>query len=236
MSKGIKPLVTRSNVRDIVLCVCCLSALFWYPERCGIVIGFSLLAIGCFVHIVSKGILVRNVVLSQKGIYSFVRHPYYLSNYLIDTGFCVLSGNPYLLVVYPFLFFWAYGPTLRKEETFLSSAHETAFARHSLEVPQIFPDRTSFKRLGTFFEDFSRRRITWKECGRIVRFISLGFLVLLIHEVKADGWVAGLSDMVQPTRMDYDEFVLAFLAIVLYGVSHLLLSRAREGRDQVGIL
>jgi protein-S-isoprenylcysteine O-methyltransferase Ste14 len=52
-----------------------------------------------------------------------VRHPYYLANYLIDTAFCLLSGNSYLLLAYPFLFFWSYGPTFRKEETALKGRH-----------------------------------------------------------------------------------------------------------------
>ena len=52
-----------------------------------------------------------------------VRHPYYLSNFAIDYSFCVLSGNPYLLLIYPFLFFWSYQPTMSEEEHFLHSIH-----------------------------------------------------------------------------------------------------------------
>jgi hypothetical protein len=183
-------------------------------------------------HFLSKGILVRNAVLCENGIYRFVRHPYYLANYLIDSGFCVLSGNVYLLLVYPFLFFWAYGPTLRKEEALLGSLHEAAFARHSAEVPQVFPDRASLRDWRMVLDGFRRGRITWKETGRIARFFSLGFLILLIHELRADGFM-GPRDIIQPTRMDYDEFLSTVLMVFLFGASCLLLSRSRKVRRRL---
>ena len=65
--------------------------------------------------------MIRNRVLCTQGAYAVVRHPYYLANYLIDIGFCLASGNVYLVLAYPFLFFWAYGPTLRSEESLLAS-------------------------------------------------------------------------------------------------------------------
>ncbi len=222
-----KPLVTRSTLRDIVLCACCASALFWHAGTGRVVTGFALLVIGSLIHVLSKGILVRNTVLCDKGIYGFVRHPYYLANYLIDSGFCVLSGNAYLLLIYPFLFFWAYGPTLRKEEALLGSLHEAAFASHSARVPQVFPDRASLRDWRTVLDGFSRRRVTWKETGRVTRFFSLAFLILLIHEVRADG-LAGLWDIVRPTRLNYDESLSAALTVLLYGASWLLISRSEK--------
>ena len=222
-----KPFLTRSRLRDVLLLLCCASALLRPIGTGGIAVGFALLAIGCALHLVSKGILVRNTVFCENGIYGFVRHPYYLSNYVIDSAFCVLSGNAYLLLVYPFLFFWAYGPTMRKEEALLGSLHEAAFARHSTEVPQVFPDRASFRHWRSVFEGFSLTRITWKESGRVARFLSLGFLLLLIHELRADG-LAGLWDIIRPTRLDYDEALYAALVILLYGASIVLLGRAKK--------
>jgi protein-S-isoprenylcysteine O-methyltransferase Ste14 len=227
-----KPLVTRSVLRDIVLLVCSFSAVFFDLGRFDIVAGLVLLVAGCGLHILSKGILVRNVVLSERGIYGFVRHPYYLSNYVIDSSFCLLSGNPYLLLLYPFLFFWAYGPTIRKEEALLASYHEAAFARHSAEVPQIFPDRASLKRVRAIFDDFSWGRITWKEVGRILRFMSLAAFILLIHQVRADG-VKGVWTIVRPTRLDYDEFVIALLTVIFYCGSRIFLSRAKKERRPI---
>jgi protein-S-isoprenylcysteine O-methyltransferase Ste14 len=230
-----KAILTRSTIRDAVLSLCCLSALFCRVSRLEITVGFLLLAVGCLLHLVTKGILVRNVVLSEKGIYRFVRHPYYLSNYLIDSAFCLFSGNQYLLLVYPFLFFWAYGPTLRKEEALLASCHGTAFVRHSGEVPQLFPDRASLSHWRTLCEGFSRGRITWKECGRIARFVSIGFIIVLIHEIRVDGLAQVVWAVLQPTKLDYDESLIALGAVFLYGASWLFLKRARRKARAAGI-
>jgi protein-S-isoprenylcysteine O-methyltransferase Ste14 len=237
MSKesAMKAILTRSTLRDIVLFLSCLSALFCDIGTLGRIVGFSILAAGCILHILTKGILVRNVTLSEKGIYRFVRHPYYLSNYLIDSSFCLLSGNPYLPVLYPFLFFWAYGPTLRKEEAYLASLHPVAFARHSEEVPQLFPDRASLRSWIAFCEGFSRKRVTCKECGRIARFLSLGLLIVLFHEIRTDGFLGTLWSIIQPNSLDYDESLIAFLIISLYGASQLFQNRARRNGQAANI-
>jgi protein-S-isoprenylcysteine O-methyltransferase Ste14 len=228
-----KAILTRSIVRDLVLILCCLSALFCRITLLEITIGTILLALGCLLHVVTKGILVRNVVLSDKGIYRFVRHPYYLSNYLIDTAFCMLSGNQYLLLIYPFLFFWAYGPTLRKEEIYLLSQHGEAFSRHTTEVPQLFPDRASLTHWRSLFEGFSTGRITWKECGRVARFVSLSLIIILIHEIRIHSLTGLLGDIVRPTRFNYDESLIAISAILLYAVSLLFLNWSKRRSSAV---
>jgi protein-S-isoprenylcysteine O-methyltransferase Ste14 len=227
-SVKMKAILTRSVVRDLVLILCCLSALFCRIAPLEIAIGIILLALGCLLHVVTKGILVRNVVLSDKGIYRFVRHPYYLSNYLIDSAFCMLSGNQYLLLIYPFLFFWAYGPTLRKEEIYLSSQHGAAFSRHTMEVPQLFPERTSLTHWRTLLEGFSIKRITWKECGRIARLVSLSLIIILIHKIRIYGLSGLLWDILRPTRLDYGEFLIATSAVLLYSISLLFLSWSKR--------
>jgi len=196
-----------------------------------IVAGFLVLTAGCVLHLISKGILIRNVVLCDRGIYGFVRHPYYLANYLIDSGFCLLSGSPYLLLVYPFLFFWSYGPTVRKEESFLSARHTDAFDQHSATIPQIFPDRTSLKRWKAALEGFGWRRITWKEWARLTRICALGLLLWLIHEIKIDGLKCALIDMLNPTWHDFDEFTLALLSIILLLASIAFREAAKRRRD-----
>ena len=109
LNKG-RNALTRSGVRDLVILLCAVSAVFYTPSAVQVGVGFFLLFLGSFIHFVSKGVLIRNEVLCKDGIYSIVRHPYYLANYLVDSGFCVLSGNSYLLLIYPFLFFGVTDP------------------------------------------------------------------------------------------------------------------------------
>ncbi len=213
----------------MLLC-CFASALFYRLSNTNIILGFLLLAIGCFLHIVAKGILVRNVVLCNEGIYGIVRHPYYLANYVIDTSFCVLSANLYLLLLYPFLFFWAYGPTLRKEEKYLATQHGEAFINDSFVIPQVFPDSGSHNGWRRIFEGFSVKRISVKECSRIARFLSMSFVILLVHELKPGG-LEGLRHLLLPTKHDYDAFVFLLLAGILLAISLVLSHIARGKRD-----
>jgi hypothetical protein len=152
-----------------------------------------------------------------------VRHPYYLASYLIDCSFCLLSGNLFLVVFYPFLFFWAYGPTIRREEQVLFDRHDESFIKDSLEIPQVFPDIVSLRHVRELFAGFSAKRITLKECSRITKFFAIGLFITLIHEFKVDGLISGLKDMLSPTRLDYHEFLLMLFTVILYMASVILL-------------
>jgi hypothetical protein len=207
--------LTRSNVRDVVVLCAFGSSLLYGAGLTTEIIGFCLLGIGCFLHIVAKGQLIRNVVLCNKGIYGIVRHPYYLANYLIDSSFCVLSGNLYLIAAYPFLFFWAYGPTLRKEESFLASKYGNSFENDSFTIPQLFPDRDSLTRWRDLFEGFSIKRISLKERARITRFCACGFAIMLLHAVD----LHQLQYLFHPTRTNYEAFAFMLLATAFLFVS-----------------
>ncbi len=182
--KGRRPLVNRSNLRDIIIVVCLISAVLYDLDWVRLVVAGVLLTFGCFFHYMTKGVLIRNVVLCREGTYSVVRHPYYMANYFIDSSFCLVSGNVYLLLIYPFLFYWSYGPTIRKEEATLAELHSTEYLRYSLDVPQIFPDAYSVRSLKEVGKGFSMQRITRNEISRFMRFWATGFLIIFIHTLK----------------------------------------------------
>lgn len=220
--------LTRRRTRDIILLCCFVSAFAFRTGRVDITIGFVLLSAGVLFHVIAKGALIRNTVLCNKGIYGIVRHPYYLANYLIDSGFCVLSGNLYLLLAYPFLFFWCYGPTLRKEEKFLADGFGQAYHRDAFALPQVFPDSATRYAWGSLFEGFSLRRVSLKEYSRITKFYSLAFVVALIHNLKL-GWVEKMRSLYQPSLKDYDECLFLAGAILLFVASSLITKMRRRG-------
>jgi hypothetical protein len=185
--------LTRSNLRNLIRILSYLSVFVYGLDRSEAVVAFLLLGLGCLVHYITKGELIRNVIMCNNGIYGIVRHPYYMANYLIDTSFCLLSGNPYLLLVYPFLFFWVYGPTLRKEERFLATTHNEPYIEYMLDVPQVFPDSFLAKYLKGVFSGFSKKRISRNEVSRIMRFWATGLFILFLHSLKGpilgvEGW------------------------------------------------
>jgi protein-S-isoprenylcysteine O-methyltransferase Ste14 len=177
----------RGNLRNLIRILSYLSVFFFKINTAEIAAAFILLGLGCIVHYITKGELVRNVIMCNNGIYGIVRHPYYMANYLIDISFCLLSGSPYLLLVYPFLFFWVYGPTLRKEERFLAETHNEPYIEYMLDVPQVFPDSYFAKYLKGIFSGFSKKRISKNEVSRIMRFWATALFILFLHTIKGLG-------------------------------------------------
>ncbi len=175
--------LNRANLRNLIRLLSYISVIFWAAGKGETIIAFVLLGVGCFIHYITKGVLIRNVIMCNNGIYGIVRHPYYMANYLIDTSFCLLSGNPYLLLVYPFLFFWVYGPTLKKEEKFLATTHNEPYIEYMLDVPQVFPDSYFIKYLKGILSGFSKKRISRNEIARIMRFWATGFFILFSSPV-----------------------------------------------------
>lgn len=219
-----RPFLNRSNLRDITIIIALISSLVYDLDFIRLLISFLLLSFGCFFHYVTKGVLIRNVVLCKDGTYSVVRHPYYMANYLIDSGFCLLSGNVYLLLVYPFLFYWSYGPTIRKEESVLAEIHGEEFLRYSLDVPQIFPDAFSIKSWRAIINGFSKHRITANEISRFARFWATALFITFIHVVKGD-YFARLN--LVSLKTDYSSMVLLSLVIILMTISFVVRSKRK---------
>lgn len=195
--------MNRGNLRDIVILLSTGLALIHGVTSWEIVTSVGMLLVGCGLHFISKGVLVRNQVLCRHGLYGVVRHPYYLSNYLVDMSFCLMSGTILLPALYPFLFFWAYGPSMRKEEKELFSRYQHNFLEFALQVPQVLPDSGSIKGWRDILAGFSSRRISKRELARIARFWAVESFFLLLHEVREEGFGQLVS------LQDYDGAILA---------------------------
>jgi hypothetical protein len=208
--------ITRSNLRNLIRLLSYLSVILYSVNNIEISVAFFVLAAGCIVHFITKGVLIRNIVMCNNGIYGVVRHPYYMANYLIDVSFCLLSGNLYLVLVYPFLFFWVYGPTLRKEEKYLAATHNEPYIEYMLDVPQVFPDSNFTKYIQGIFSGFSKKRISRNEISRIMKFWATGLFICFLHTIKSINF----------NKLDYtilqsssNSFVLLSIVVVLYIVS-----------------
>jgi hypothetical protein len=223
MSAGGRSFLTRSKLRDVVIVLSIGSALFFDVTFPGIMVSLFLLALGSFVHVVSKGVLIRNEVICRNGIYAIIRHPYYLANYLVDASFCLLSGNPYLTLCYPFLFFWSYGPTFRQEERTLKEKHGEAVVEHILSAPGLFPDRRSIRNLKSLFQGFAVKRVSAKEVARILRFCAMWLLILMVNVLT---W-GDLCGMAAKWHLWSPPLYFMAGAVILY-VSSTLILRLRK--------
>lgn len=220
-------IINRGNLRDAVIVLSLGLALFNRVGTWEIAGSVAMLLIGSMLHFISKGVLVRNLVVCKHGIYGVVRHPFYLSNYLVDMSFCLMSGSMLLLVAYPFLFFWAYGPTMRKEERELFLRHGDGFLEAAFQIPQVFPDSGSLKAWRGIMAGFSLKRISKRELARIARFWAVEFLFLLFHDLREEG----LGEFISPK--DYDGAVFASAFFLLFLIS-LFLVRLQGAPRETG--
>jgi hypothetical protein len=182
-----KSILYRGNVRDLGILLALISAYFFPATPAMTITALVLLALGTLLHVVTKATLIRNAVLCREGVYRICRHPYYLSNLIVDMSLCLLSGNIYLVLAYPFLFFWAYGPNLRAEETRLASIYKQAQYDFLLEVPQIFPAPGSVVPPGMILKETSLSRVSVNECSRIIKFWGVALALIAVHILAVRG-------------------------------------------------
>ena len=84
--------------------------------------------------------------LNTTGIYSIVRHPLYLGNYLIWLGISIYTFNIYFLI-FMSLFFWLfYKRIIFAEECFLKSKFGEKYLLWSKNVNSFFPIIFSYKK------------------------------------------------------------------------------------------
>lgn len=158
----------RRLLRDITIAV---GLVLLDPNILFFTTGSGLLLLGAALHFWSKGCLTRNWPLTTCGPYWLVRHPFYLANFVVDEGICVLSGNLWLVVLYTVGFLLVYIPTIRKEEAFLASAHADAYLTYSRRVPALIPYRLHkvFGTQGFAWANIRREQ----EISRLLRILAI---------------------------------------------------------------
>ena len=78
--------------------------------------------------------------LNSTGIYSLVRHPLYLGNYLIWIGIVIFSYNLYFIIIVSLLFWLYYERIMLVEEFFLQHKYGKRFLEWSELTPAFFPN------------------------------------------------------------------------------------------------
>ena len=162
--------------------------IFW--EVFCITISFSGLILRCItISWVPDGTSGRNTqaqradVLNTQGIYSVVRHPLYLGNFLIAMGFALFVEVGWFALL-TFLLFWLYYERIMfAEEEFLRRKFGNAFTDWAEKTPAFWPDFRRWKRPDL---KFSWKMVLRREYagffGIIVVFIVLNFLAEWLAE------------------------------------------------------
>jgi len=169
----------RGNLRMLLVI---LTVLFMRYDAKYFNIGVGIFCIGLIIHFISKGYLYRNLELAVNGPYSFVRHPFYFANLLMDTGIIFMSGYPIFFFIYLALYFIAYHKVILGEEAELIRRYGDVYKDYTRRVPRYLPGVKPYVdnwQSGFKMENILRER----EISRIVRLLSYPISFLVAHEI-----------------------------------------------------
>lgn len=117
--------------------------------------------------------------LNSTGIYSMVRHPLYLGNFLMWLGPALLPGNIWFVIIFC-LFYWLYYERIMfAEEQFLRRKFGRNYLEWASGVPAFFP---SFRKFEKAKFPFSWKKVLRKEKNGLFALFLIFCLFNLIGE------------------------------------------------------
>ncbi len=84
--------------------------------------------------------------LNSTGIYSMLRHPLYLGNYLIWAGIVIFTFNLYFFIIFSLLYWLYYERIMFAEERFLERKFGEDYLTWSLHAPAFIPAFNKYKK------------------------------------------------------------------------------------------
>lgn len=161
----------------------------WWSLLC-LMVSFSGLGIRAFtIGYTPAGTSGRNTTegqvaeqLNTAGIYSLLRHPLYLGNFLMWLGLFLYVGNLWFVVVCCLLFWLYYERIMFAEEHFLRKKFGDEYLRWAAHTPSFLPACKGYRRPGLAF---SLRNVLKREYNgffaTIISFAALDFAKHAIH-------------------------------------------------------
>jgi len=117
--------------------------------------------------------------LNTTGIYSIVRHPLYLGNFLMWLGPALVTGNFWFVVAF-ILFYWVYYERIMyAEEQFLQNKFGITYTNWANRTPAFIPDFKNFKKSNL---SFSWKKVFKKEKNGLFAL----FLIFMVFDVSGE--------------------------------------------------
>jgi protein-S-isoprenylcysteine O-methyltransferase Ste14 len=108
-------------------------------------------------------------MLNTTGIYSIVRHPLYLGNFLMWLGICLITGNFWFIAVFCIIYWVYYERIMYAEEEFLNNKFGADYAEWTKKTPAFLPKFKLFVKPALAF--------SWK---KVLRQEKNGFFALFL--------------------------------------------------------
>ncbi len=131
--------------------------------------------------------------LNSTGIYSIVRHPLYLGNYLMWIGIVLFTKNISFAVMVSLLFWIYYERIMFAEERFLERKFGEAYLSWSLKAPAFIPKFYQFTKSKI---PFSMKSVLRREySGVLAAVVGFVYVELMINGLKYGNWKIGTTTL-----------------------------------------
>lgn len=171
-----------------------LAGLFWMrPEAWSTGAGTVLIVGAALLHLWAKGCLRMNVQVTTWGPYAWVRHPFYLANWMADMGVLLLSGNPVLAACAAPLWAWVYARTILREEAGLVAMLGEDYKAYRRRVPALLPWRGRVGGASGGFSWDNPNLSEGREWARVLRLLAYPALFLWVERLRGGDWLGSES-------------------------------------------
>jgi protein-S-isoprenylcysteine O-methyltransferase Ste14 len=122
--------------------------------------------------------------LNTTGIYSIVRNPLYIGNFLMFTGIVLVFSNIFAVIVFAVFLILQYYFIILAEENYLQGEYDRLYDNYCSQVRRIIP---GFKNYRKNKNPFNLKKIFLKENDSIFNLLIMFLLVLLYKERVYNG-------------------------------------------------
>lgn len=151
--------------------------------------------------------------LNTSGIYSIVRHPLYLGNFLMWFGPAMVTGHFWFIVAFCFFYWVYYERIMFAEEQFLRRKFGLNYLEWSKNVPAFIPKFRNFRK--------SELPFSWK---KVLKKEKNGLFALFLIFFAFD-----ISGEIIENQTNYNYFLIAMC--ILTGLSYVVLKYLKKKTD-----
>jgi protein-S-isoprenylcysteine O-methyltransferase Ste14 len=160
--------------------------------------------------------------LNSSGIYSVVRHPLYLGNYLMWIGIVLFTKNFSFTIIVSLLYWIYYERIMFAEERFLEKKFGDVYLNWSKQAPAFIPDIRTFRKSEV---SFSMKSVLRREySGVLATVIGFVFVEILIGYFQWGVFHVGRKFLMALA-------ISAIAALVLRSLKHYTKMLSEEGRS-----
>lgn len=164
---------------------------WWWGLACFLITASGMLIRALTIGFTPKGTSGRNTdkqvaeVLNSKGIYSTVRHPLYLGNFLMWLGLMIYAGSTEFLIFGVFFFWLYYERIMFAEEEFIHNKFGKTFEDWAAKTPPFFPSFKNYEKSGV---KFSFKNVIKREYHGFFASIFSFTLINFVKHLFYDDW------------------------------------------------